>query len=503
MKIDKNYLKYLLFSKKIAWLFCFVMYMVISLSGYLSVGDNRLSIFSNSLIIAGTLSIIMTFVLPVVLFSFVHRKRSCDQYFSLPIKRKNMLFTTFVCMFLMIMGYYLTTTILSAFLAIGTLHSVEIGSYIVSLAYLAGGCIALLLINSAIYLFANNIFDGIVLLLAYLAIIGLVAITCNTIFDTLLISFFSDFISNGLLFSPVGIVFTNFYHVVSLLQEETPFTASVLSVWHNVFLLLYAIAACFLLKKHFIQRKTERAEQPSNTFLAYPFIINFYLIFWLFIIAFSTNYASIGEFIIFYLMLFFVYIIAIFIYKRKLKLYWKNALYYIIVAIATSQLSHFIYANKAFGLPYLYPTTSGETINYSYSAYATDPQYNSTDDSYYNVSISFQLSIPVAERNDAKYKQAFNELESFRKQSIDTWFEKGRDLMDYTSSLMIQNTKDTPSTFQDTSSTVNAMSYTSDASLSIDTLRKIDKLTTVQIYVSNETNDAQYTLEQYIKEFNK
>ena len=35
MKIDKNYFKYLLQSKKIAWLFCFVMYMASSLSGYL------------------------------------------------------------------------------------------------------------------------------------------------------------------------------------------------------------------------------------------------------------------------------------------------------------------------------------------------------------------------------------------------------------------------------------------------------------------------------------
>ena len=445
----------------------------------------------------------MTFVLPVVLFSFVHRKRSCDQYFSLPIKRKNMLFTTFACMFFLTIGYYLATSIISAVLAFGTIHSIELTSYIVSSTYLAIGCIALLLINSAIYLLANNIFDGIVLLMAYFAIIGLVCVTCNTIFDTLLISFFSDFISNGLLFSPVGIVFSNFFHVVSLIQAETPFTISVFSIWHNIFLLIYAIVACILLKKHFIQRKTERAEQPSNTFLAYPFIINFYLIFCLFIIAFSTNYASIGEFIIIYLMLFFIYIIAIFIYKRKLKLYWKNALYYIIVAVVTSQLSHFIYANKAFGLPYLYPTTSGDTINYNYSTFVNDPQYNSADDAYYDVSIYFHLSIPVVERNDAKYKQVFTELESFRKKSIDAWFENGGDLMNYTSTIAIQNTKDTSYTFQDSSSILNTMSYTSDVSLSIDALRKIDKLTTVKINISNETNDKQYTLEQYIKEFKK
>ena len=503
MKIDKNYFTYLLRSKKIAWLFCFVMYMAISLSEYLSIGVNRQNLFFNSLVISSGLSLLMMFVLPIILFAFVHRKRSCDQYFSLPIKRKNLLFTTIAFSFLLTMGYYVATSIVSMVLAWGTIHQAQFISYLVSTAYLAIGTICLLLINSAIYLLANNIFDGIVLLLAYSAIPVLILITSNTILDTLLISFISSFDSNGLLFSPIGIIFYNFYKLVTPVMSGAPITSVDFSLFQNCMVIVYTIVACFLLKKHFIQRKTERAEQTSNTFLSYPFIINFYLLFCLFIIAFSSLQTTIGEFIIVYLVLFFIYIISIFIYKRKLKFYWKNALYFVIAAIVSNSFSHFIYANKAFGLPYLYPTNTGDYLYYNYNYYDPDSQYDEDNDAYTNVSLSFSVEIPVSQRNDAKYKKAFDELEAYRKKTIDHWFDKGGNLANYDAQIFIRSTTNKYPAKQSTSEVLNSMAYQSDEPMSIDTLKTIDKLSPIKVYISNGTDDFSCSLEQYLKEYKK
>ena len=272
--INKNYFKYLFKSKIIAWVFFGIMFIAISMSSFLTPGNEAADCFRVTTITSLVLSIIMSFALPVFLFSFVHRKRSCDMYFSLPIDRKELLITTITFSFVLIFSYYAITSI---FALLFTMRSTTIffSSLFASYAMMALGILALLIINSCIYLFANNIFDGIVMLAAYSAIFVAISLTAETISDLLLIPFMLSSFEEGILFSPVAIVAVNFtsisHCIVQAIDDGMSFVPSI-SYLQITVLVIYACIACFLLKKNFVERKTERAEQVSNTFFSYPFI---------------------------------------------------------------------------------------------------------------------------------------------------------------------------------------------------------------------------------------
>ena len=148
--INKNYFKYLFKSKIIAWVFFGIMFIAISMSSFLTPGNEAADCFRVTTITSLVLSIIMSFALPVFLFSFVHRKRSCDMYFSLPIDRKELLITTITFSFVLIFSYYAITSI---FALLFTMRSTTIffSSLFASYAMMALGILALLIINSCIY----------------------------------------------------------------------------------------------------------------------------------------------------------------------------------------------------------------------------------------------------------------------------------------------------------------------------------------------------------------
>lgn len=318
--INKNYFKYLFKSKIIAWVFFGIMFVAISMSSFLTPGNEAADCFRVTTITSLVLSIIMSFALPVFLFSFVHRKRSCDMYFSLPIDRKELLITTITFSFVLIFSYYAITSI---FALLFTMRSTTIffSSLFASYAMMALGILALLIINSCIYLFANNIFDGIVMLAAYSAIFVAISLTAETISDLLLIPFMLSSFEEGILFSPVAIVAVNFtsisQNIVQSIDETMSFVPSV-SYLQITVLVIYTCIACFLLKKNFVERKTERAEQVSNTFFSYPFIINFYLLVSLVNLGFSIIKSNmIDSFILLYILLFCIYLISIFVTKER------------------------------------------------------------------------------------------------------------------------------------------------------------------------------------------
>lgn len=497
--INNKYLKYLFTSKKIAWIFFLVMYMAVSLSSFITYSSGT---YQFSLRCSFILSILMTFVLPIFLFSFVHRKRSCDLYFSLPVKRKDLLCTTIVFSFLIIFGYYLITTCISTILCFSRIN-ITFGNLLINVAFVALSILVLLLINSAIYLFANNILDGVIMLLAYLCIPVAVVCLLDTICNILLIDFVWNEINLWTYLCPASIVINNgFYlmcYVVPSLDNAMTYMEP-FSFFQTILLVIYACASIYLLKKHFIERKTERAEQISDTFLSYPFIINYYLLISLFYLGFSITHEGLSDiYIIAYLFLYFVYIIALFIYKRKIRFYWKNTLYYIIVMVVALVSGKVIYMNKGFGLPYTYPLSSGDTVSYSLNEYNLDTTLENVNDydADTDVTVNVTFSIPTSDLNDRQYSSAISILEKTRKNAIDEWF-KVSDVENYnysTTSINISN-------LQNNSPIKYSPTYYTSQVLSIEDLKELDTCSTITINVYNyEKNiNKDYSLTEYLKE---
>lgn len=500
--INKNYFKYLFKSKIIAWVFFGIMFIAISMSSFLTPGNEAADCFRVTTITSLVLSIIMSFALPVFLFSFVHRKRSCDMYFSLPIDRKELLITTITFSFVLIFSYY---TISSLFALLFTMRSTTIffSSLFASYAMMALGILALLIINSCIYLFANNIFDGIVMLAAYSAIFVAISLTAEIISDLLLIPFMLSSFEEGIFFSPIAIVAVNFtsisQNIVQSIDDAMSFVPNV-SYLQITALVIYTCIACFLLKKNFVERKTERAEQVSNTFFSYPFIINFYLLVSLVNLGFSIIKSNmIDSFILLYILLFCIYLISIFVYKRKIKFYWKNILYFVSAALITFGCGKFIFMNHAFSLPYQYPLNAGEKINYYINEYNLHKDLSSTvsstdEDTNYSIRLSIDINIPTDQLETEQYKQAVSILEAHRKQAIDLWFSTSESNFDRGANIYISN--------EIHNKNLTSCSYQTKDVFTIEELKQLAKIGTIELeYYDYETDNFQnYTLDEYLKE---
>lgn len=495
--LNKNYFKYLFQNKKIAWIFFLVMYMAVSLSSFISLGTTYSAKLNFAFKCSFVLSCIMTFVLPIFLFSFVHRKRSCDLYFSLPIERKELLSTTILFSFTLTFGFFILTTLVAILLCMSHI-TINLIAYLQTILFVGFSSLALLLINSSIYLLANNIFDGILMLAAYLVIPVSICIVLSVISNVFLIDFLVNKINGGIYFSPIAIVWTN----ASVLMSDIVHSADTIAYFEpfsNVYVILlfiYTIISSYLLKKNFVDRKTERAEQISDTFLSYPFIINYYLLVSLIILGLTCTEEGINDgYVILYILLYFVYIVALFIYKRKIKFYWKNTFYYIAVMVLALGIGEIIFINKGFGLPYTYSLSTGDTLVCNISEYdlntslALDTDSSSTT----SVSLDITINIPTDELESDTYKEAVSILEDKRNQAIDAWFEK-RYYEDATCTITFNSTSDN-------STLLYGPTYQTSNLFTLDELKTLSKCGTINISVYDYESgiDNSYSLTEYLK----
>ncbi len=495
--LNKNYFKYLFQNKKIAWIFFLIMYMAVSLSSFISLGTTYSVKLNFAFKCSFVLSCIMTFVLPIFLFSFVHRKRSCDLYFSLPIERKELLSTTILFSFSLTFGFFILTTLVAILLCMSHI-TINLIAYLQTILFVGFSSLALLLINSSIYLLANNIFDGILMLAAYLVIPVSICIILSVISNVFLIDFLVNKSNGGIYFSPIAMIWTN----ASVLMSDIVHSADTIAYFEpfsNVYVILlfiYTIIFSYLLKKNFVDRKTERAEQISDTFLSYPFIINYYLLVSLVILGLTCTEEGIDDgYVILYILLYFVYIVALFIYKRKIKFYWKNTFYYIAVMVLALGIGEIIFINKGFGLPYTYSLSTGNTLVCNISEYdlntslALDTDSSSTT----SVSLDITINIPTDELDSDTYKEAVSILEDKRNQAIDAWFEK-RYYEDATCTITFNSTSDN-------STLLYGPTYQTSNLFTLDELKTLSKCGTINISVYDYESgiDNSYSLTEYLK----
>lgn len=185
MMINKNYLSYLFRSRKVFLIFYYILFLALSLASFLmdTPGRDNLSSVYNSLFIATLGSCLLALGLPLLQFSFAHKRKSADIYFALPMKRKEQLFTNLLFIWLASYLFYLMNAALSMALYN---NFVPIGSEKVLLLLLVPVFALLLLTicSSAWFLVANNIFDGFVMVAAYSFMPLFLSILLGIFFDS-------------------------------------------------------------------------------------------------------------------------------------------------------------------------------------------------------------------------------------------------------------------------------------------------------------------------------
>lgn len=360
--INKQYLYQLYRSKRYLLFFILMLYLLFALSEFFSARPVCFNLWQL------LVTLVAAYVLPMLVLSYVHDRKAIDCYGSLPLSRKEMLATALLFCNLSIIVPLSLAFLLSSFLVD------------VSLAYWLTMCLGVVVLvgfNASVYLLANSVFDGLVMVGAYTFLPLYLGSTIAFFLNTFVYGYRVYVVDHFLpLTLPANISFLYSYFEPNYLFGSI--AAAELTRYY-VALIGYGVLAYLLLWHGFKQRKLERAYHPSDGFFAYPFIINSYALMSLLMATSNiyeydiTNWADALQYLFFYIFILALYVIANFIYKKRLYLSLKSLALFAITVLVSLGLCFAANSSYGFGLAYKFGPNE-ET--YSFELY----NYNDTND---------------------------------------------------------------------------------------------------------------------------
>lgn len=493
-----NYLRWLMKSRKITILFFTVVYIGFLYTPYLEnnsfLYDYQNYLYTRSLSIGVGMSVFLAFALPIFLFSYMHRKRSVDVYLALPISRRQQLFSSAFFAWLLAYGWFALGTLMIWILK-GNVSMDLLGHWLRIQPWMMFSLAVLIFVTAAFYMSANNVFDGIVMVIAYYVVPVFITLVFQLFINDMIAGqYYSGTFSNiGKWFSPVFMAVSN---SLSLLGND-----DLLFSWAYFWLLaVYGLLAVVALHFSFIRRKSERAEQISDSFFAYPFVINIYAALILLVYGFTVVSGTSQDMILFYMLLFFIYIIASFIYRRSLKISWRPIALFLGMAAITLGFSFIGWKTQGFGLSYAYRLDTNRYLTYHYTAEVDAKNLGAwfevddgedRDDSQREVNVQFTLVIPTDQLQEKQ--EIVSLMESIRKDSIRAFYEKKEPTRYYAYLNVCSKMREEDLDY-------DGYGYPLNRLLSEEELKKIAKYCDVEVSDFTALETEEMPLEQYLGE---
>lgn len=473
--MSKNYFNYLVKSKWHSILFVALMFALnLAVTFMLEVNLRFRYLESSSTL----LSLALAYALPPVLFKYVDKKCSADAYFTLPIARNKVARANLVFgSLLLVVPHIFNQMVL---LLIDKNYSIFGPLFVGIVAY-----IALMTFNSFTFLVANSVFDGIVMEFAYTFIPFLAYILVNSIITRFIYGLSSI---DGEIFARMSLPMMTIGRLMELNGPE-----------YNIRLLLCAIVYLILglvgVYFQYTKRKIERAENLSGEKLSYPLIINLYVIVLMLSVSFGLNINDVGLWI-WYFLLFMAYIVANFVYKRKIQITVKNIAVVALSILLSLGISFAADKTSGFGLSYMY-NHNPELIHYSYSASddnLLDEINQREGGKAVYCDVSFEIDLTKEEyRNNKELVDIFN---GYRDATIKNHFEtgEGRYYFEYGNLFeVIENPEYNPETKKIDYFTGTQYQYYGHG-FTVEELKKIAQYTPVLIKYATSDSDEWGTL---------
>ena len=467
-----DYFKYLIKSNK----YLLLLIGFISLLTVVGTREVKVSLYLQFFISLG-----LCFILPITIFYHVHDKKAVDTYFSIPVSRKKILFTGLLFCFLV--AYI---SLLIPIIADGIRESTLMQMFMLMVVMVLV-MITLIVFNTMIYLIANNIVDGVIILAAY---------TCLPLFAYFVIyNYINAYVAGGI--GGFDISFVNYTSILAMafkllngIIEKTQ--VDFLSIG---LLFIILIVSFILLRKEYVERQVERAGTRSDNFFGYPLIINLYVFICLAILATGYNFRNsnikdfVSENFIFYLLLFAVYVVAHFIYRRKFYLNYKLAIFYLLAIMTTLLFASMFKNSRGFGLADKYILSNKNFYSVSMSNCGTNSDIfelirkkgDMTDPDYIYVAVQI---------GDEKHRMSLQDetvqmMEEYRKMAIESFYEPSAEY-NYDVSFHVDS--------KDGNNIDRYYSYFLDERLSVTELTELLKDPLVKVFVYTEQH--QYMLEK-------
>lgn len=328
-KVAQNYFKSLLVkNKKLIILYTFILFVIFPIPAlmgdYAALDSGRL--YYQMIMIA------LVIVLPIISFKFNTNKKSVDTYYSLPISRKEL----FLCHYLApIVAVYLPMLliyIIGAMIWWNRCIDSEGMSFIMTII----SFVEMMLINLAQYSLstwavnkANSFLDSALIALGY-------AVAPYAVFLAVEMFVNSQLVSTGIGLKEYILVILDLFSPVWV-SSSMVFNDQNFGMFNNdgilwiLFHFLMVGVFAYLAFQVFKKRKGEDAEQITNNFWTYPFLIHVASI--CIVSYFNLLDTSLVDLIIYISLSFIIFMIMNFIANRSVKFNWQLIVRYAVIVV--------------------------------------------------------------------------------------------------------------------------------------------------------------------------
>ncbi len=482
--MNKSWFRYLFRNYRIPVIFFTVVFFGISAIPLISSGNIH-NDYMGSVEVMTVLAGMMTYILPVILFAFVHNRRSSDQLLALPLSRSEQLITNMAFAFTVIFGSFLLTSVL--LWLINAIHAVSVTELLTVIGQEAFFTLTLLVIHTFWFLIANNTFDGIVMIGSW---------TClPLLFLGVISSFVSNTVAGGNFSDTGGIAM--WLSPLAMNIHNLNFALAASDVFYNwgytAVTAIYAIAACYGLYSQFVKRKSERAGQLSDHPLAYRLIINLYAFGILLTICFSAMNSFSVSMLTMILLLLFIYVVAQFVYRRKIQLTVKILGLFAALTVAAAGCAFAAYHTHGFGQAerYTFTDTGYIAMHYNSSVSADNLSRIRSSEDIPEAYVYAEVVLPVSEISQSN--EIWQIMEKYRQAGIDTFYSE--ETYPVTAYLTYNNT-DSPMSYTYT----NSYSYRLSEGISLEDLIAIDSYRNGSVTVTDydDAYGTEYSLSAWL-----
>ncbi len=415
--------------------------------------------------------------LPLFEFNFVHTRKGADVYFALPVSRKRMLAENVFFAVTTSVGYFAFSTLVSYFVTVlqGS-REVRLSAVLLLCVYMMLFITTLVCFNSMLFLLGNNTVDGLIILAAYSFLLPDTAGFVDSPVQELLSPFLT------------GIFDIN--AMVDCLDGKIDVTGA---AWYRpVILLLYLVLSVYGLYKQFICRKSERAEHVSDGFFSYPLVISVYTAAAVLIIVLSGTGGSRGRSAvwtaIWSAVVFALYVIATFIYRRKIRITVRSILFFAVTLACCFLFSGVSFKTHSYGFGDRLPELNSPylAVRYMTSVRQNDlgAPSSENDGTAAGRTVNVNLNITVKTSSLDEYPELRENLLAVWKQGIEDFYSRKE--------------QDGSGYFGENSCQIQSRAYLSEENLK--TLDSLSKGANDYFDIYDENYENSLTLEEFLKE---
>lgn len=419
--IDKKYVGHLIRSNRYLLMFITAAQLLMSI-GNVTKAANEVFTAGNMFI-----AVVALYTVPLVIFSWVHDRKAIDTYGSLPLERKTLMLSGLLFCY---MSVLIPTTVTMTANFLLACKDVTFVYALFEWLSLSVGMMAVITFNLAIYLLANSVFDGAVMVGAYTFFPLFTYAAVISVINTFIYGYSLGSTAILPYITPIGCLLSAFadfsyktrlFFGISSGNEIVAYTAMLVAV---------LAVSCVILIRCFDKRQLERAGSASSGVFAYPLVIHCYAFICLLLAAVtvfsgrvSVHLEDFGEYFFIYILVFAAYVIAHFVYRRRFYIDMKMLVFLVISIGITVSFCYCAGATRGFGLTYKYELKS-DNYRYVYEIY--EPEKVGLDEYLSDKDIDAEYSYLIITGNSSEEtklkKYTIDFFESCRRRSIENHY---------------------------------------------------------------------------------